>query len=66
VHSLGGFSAHAGQTDLMKWFNCLAHAKPKVALTHGEAKGREPLARLIEQRHGLKAMLPEFGDVIEV
>ena len=66
VHSLGGFSAHAGQTDLMKWFGCLAHARPKVVLTHGEAKGREPLAKLIEQRHGLKAQLPMFGDVIEI
>jgi metallo-beta-lactamase family protein len=65
VHSLGGFSAHAGQTDLMRWFDCLAAAKPKVVLTHGEAKGREPLARLIEQRHGLKPMLPAFGEVIE-
>ena len=66
VHSLGGFSAHAGQTDLMKWFGCVAHAKPKVALTHGEAKGREPLAKLIEQRHGLKPLLPMFGEAIEL
>ena len=66
VHSLGGFSAHAGQTDLMKWFGCVAHAKPKVALTHGEAKGREPLAKLIEQRHGLKPLLPTFGEAIEL
>lgn len=66
VHSLGGFSAHAGQTDLMKWFGCLAHAKPRVALTHGEAKGREPLAKLIEQRHGVKPLLPMFGEAIEL
>jgi metallo-beta-lactamase family protein len=66
VHSLGGFSAHAGQTDLLKWFDCLAHAKPKVVLTHGEAKGREPLAKLIEQRHGLKPVLPMFGESIEL
>jgi metallo-beta-lactamase family protein len=65
VHSLGGFSAHAGQTDLLKWFDCLAAAKPKVVLTHGEAKGREPLARLIEQRHGLKPLLPTLGEAIE-
>lgn len=66
VHSLGGFSAHAGQSDLLKWFGCLAPAKPQVALTHGEAKGREPLAKLIEQRHGLKPLLPMFGETIEL
>jgi metallo-beta-lactamase family protein len=65
VCSLGGFSAHAGQSDLMRWFDCVAHAKPRVVLTHGEAKGREPLAKLISQKYGLNAVLPGFGDVIE-
>ncbi len=66
IHSLGGFSAHAGQTDLLKWFECVAHAKPRVALTHGEAKPREALAKLIEQRHGLQPQLPMFGEVLEL
>jgi metallo-beta-lactamase family protein len=66
IHSLGGFSAHAGQTDLLKWFECAAPAKPRVVLTHGEARGREPLAKIIEQRYGLKPELPEFGAVIEL
>jgi metallo-beta-lactamase family protein len=26
VHRLGGFSAHAGQTDLVKWFGTIAPA----------------------------------------
>jgi metallo-beta-lactamase family protein len=66
VHSLGGFSAHAGQTDLLKWFGCVAKANPRVVLTHGEARGREPLAKIIEERHGLKPELPEFGEVIHL
>lgn len=66
VHSLGGFSAHAGQSDLMKWFSCVAHAKPRVVLTHGEAKGREPLAKLIEERYGLQSQLPMFGETIDL
>ena len=66
VHSLGGFSAHAGQTDLMNWFAPLAASKPRLFLTHGEAKGREPLARLIQQRHGLTAAQPILGQTIEL
>lgn len=66
IHSLGGFSAHAGQTDLLKWFECVAPAKPRVVLTHGESKGRVPLAKIIEERYGLKPELPEYGDVIEL
>jgi metallo-beta-lactamase family protein len=66
THSLGGFSAHAGQTALMEWLGCLAPRRPRVVLTHGEDRGRLPLAKLIEERFNLKAQLPELGDVIEV
>ena len=64
IRTLNGFSAHAGQTELLKWFATLAPSKPQVVLTHGEAKAREPLAELIRKRHGLKAVLPFQGDVI--
>lgn len=66
IHMLDGFSAHAGQTELLKWFAPLAASKPQVILTHGEARGREPLAQLIRERHGLTPVLPAQGDVITV
>jgi metallo-beta-lactamase family protein len=66
VHTLNGFSAHAGQSELLKWFGHLAPSKPQVVLTHGEARGREPLAELIKKRHGLKPALPFQGDVIKL
>jgi len=64
IHTLNGFSAHAGQTELLKWFRFLAPSKPQVILTHGETRGREPLAELIRKRFGLKPVLPWQGDVI--
>ena len=66
VCTLGGFSAHAGQSELLQWFGHLASTKPQVVLTHGEARGREPLAELIQKRHGLKALLPVQGDIVRV
>ena len=60
IHTLGGFSAHAGQTDLMEWFGHLAGGQPRVALTHGEDRGRLPLAKLIQERHGIKTVLPQI------
>lgn len=66
IHTLGGFSAHAGQTELLAWFDVMAPSKPRVVLTHGEDRQRETLRNLIEKRHGLKAVLPGQGDVIEV
>jgi metallo-beta-lactamase family protein len=66
VHTLGGFSAHAGQTELLAWFDSIAESKPRVALTHGEDGPREALARLIEQRHGLRPVLPALGETVEL
>ena len=58
VRSLGGFSGHAGQSELIQWFSSLAPAHPRLTLTHGEDRGRLPLSRLIGQKYGIKAELP--------
>jgi metallo-beta-lactamase family protein len=66
VHTLGGFSAHAGQTDLLTWFSALAPGKPRVVITHGEDAQRSALAKLIQKRFRLAAQQPNMGDVIEL
>ena len=66
VHTLGGFSAHAGQTDLMHWFSHIAPCKPQVVLTHGEDDQRAALAELIHKRHGIESRLPTMGEIIEL
>jgi len=66
VHTLGGFSAHAGQTDLLKWFSAIAPSKPRVVLTHGEDGPREALAKKIQQRFKLPSRRPMMGEVIEL
>ncbi len=66
IHTLGGFSAHAGQTDLLAWFNVIAPSKPRVVLTHGEDGPRTTLAKLIQQRYKLKPQLPKLNETIEV
>jgi metallo-beta-lactamase family protein len=66
VHTLGGFSAHAGQTDLLHWLGAVAPSKPRVILTHGEDGPRKTLAGVIEKRFRLKPVLPHMRDVIEI
>lgn len=66
VHTLGGFSAHAGQTDLLHWFSALASSKPRVVLTHGEDEPRTALAELIRKQFKLTPTLPGMGDVVEL
>jgi metallo-beta-lactamase family protein len=64
VHTFGGLSGHAGQTDLLRWFDTLAPSRPRVILTHGEDRGRKALGHLIKERHGLKVEYPDLGETI--
>ena len=66
VHTLGGFSAHAGQDDLLTWFKSLAPCKPRVVLTHGEDGPRQELAKCIQRDFGLKCQLPGLTDVVDI
>jgi metallo-beta-lactamase family protein len=62
IASLGGMSAHAGQSDLLKWFDATASSHPKLVLTHGENITRKTLAGIIEAKYGINSALPECGD----
>jgi metallo-beta-lactamase family protein len=66
VHTLGGFSAHAGQTDLLTWFSAIAPSKPRVILTHGEDGPRRELAKKIQERFTLKCALPDMKEVVDL
>src|SRR4051794_3724998 len=68
IHTLGGFSAHAGQTELAGWAgNYLSGpACPRLVLTHGEDTAREALRAQLQSRHGVTAELPTRGDAIEI
>jgi len=66
IHTLGGFSAHAGQTDLLAWFDAIGRRKPRVVLTHGETMQREALAKKIREKYRLESALPKMNETIEV
>lgn len=66
VHTMGGFSAHAGQKDLLKWFDAIAPSKPRLVLSHGEDGPRETLAQLISQKHRIQAAMPQMKEVVEI
>jgi metallo-beta-lactamase family protein len=66
IHTLGGFSAHAGQADLLAWLNAIAPSRPRIVITHGEDGPRDQLARRIRDRFGLESALPAMSDVIEI
>lgn len=65
VRTLNGFSAHAGQSDLINWFSSLARSNPKLVITHGEDEQRKTLADLLKKKFGVKPVLPELNEVVE-
>jgi metallo-beta-lactamase family protein len=66
VHTFGGLSGHAGQTDLLRWLESFAASGPHVFLTHGEERARQPLGKLITERHKLRVDYPGLNEAIEI
>jgi metallo-beta-lactamase family protein len=65
IRTMGGLSGHAGQNDLVQWFDSLAASRPRLILTHGEDRARDALARIISDRHQIRAELPGLGETIQ-
>jgi metallo-beta-lactamase family protein len=66
VHTFGGLSGHAGQTDLLRWLDCMTASRPHVFLTHGEERARKPLGKIIKERFKLRVDFPGLGETIEI
>lgn len=66
VHTLGGFSAHAGQPELVAWASGLKGTGARVFLTHGERAPRQALAARLKSELALDARLPEHHEVVDL
>jgi len=61
IFTIGGFSAHADQKDLLDWVSHF-ESNPKVFVVHGEASASEELAKKIEEKFGLKTHVPRWKE----
>lgn len=64
IYCINGFSAHAGQSQLLDWLAPIAPSKPRVVLVHGEPKSQEALASLIKSRFSLDVDVPNYLEEI--
>lgn len=64
VRALGGFSAHAGQSDLLRWLQPMICHKPRVIITHGEDHPRHQLANKVRELYGIDAELPKMSKTL--
>ena len=63
IHTLGGFSAHASQTQLLDWLSHFEKSRPQLFLVHGEAGAKQALKEAAQQR-GWDSTIPELGQTI--
>jgi metallo-beta-lactamase family protein len=66
VVKMNELSGHADQNELLKWMKPMVKTLKSVFLVHGEPAQCEPLAQLIHEIHGLKVLIPERGQVVEL
>ena len=68
VAVLDGFSAHAGQDDLIEFAEAVRESGPlrHVALVHGESEARETLKALLEERGFPSVSTPSRGEHLEI
>lgn len=62
IHTLGGFSAHASQEQLIGWLSHFTK-QPKVYLVHGEDGAKQELQSAIREK-GWNVTIPQLNDTI--
>jgi len=64
IHTLGGFSAHAGQDQLLNWASNFHPQKPRLFLVHGEFKAMQALQKRFVREYQWDAYIPSLGENI--
>jgi metallo-beta-lactamase family protein len=63
IHTLGGFSAHASQSQLLAWASHFKEPRPRLYLVHGEPEAKTALQAAFAARDWT-AEIPQFGETI--
>ena len=60
IFTIGGFSGHAGQSQLLEWVSHFVRPELTVFLIHGEEKAQGILAGLLRDRFHLPVSVPAY------
>jgi metallo-beta-lactamase family protein len=63
IHTLGGFSAHASQTQLLEWAGNFTRPRPALYLIHGEPDAKQVLQQKLSEQ-GWQANIPQADESI--
>ncbi len=60
IFTINGFSAHAGQSQLLEWLGHFSNQAMQVFLIHGEYTAQQVLAGIIRDRFGYGVHIPDY------
>lgn len=65
VFTIGGFSAHADQKELLEWLGAFK-SRPRVFVVHGEETASLQFGQAVKKNLGLEAQVPYKGEEIQI
>ena len=66
IHSIGAYSAHADQRQLLNWVKAAEHAPSHIYCTHGEEDASAALATRITEELRITADVPRFEQILSL
>ena len=66
IHTLGGFSAHAGQSQLLDWAGQFQKKRPHLYLVHGELDKMLALQNKFHEEYNWHASIPAPRETIQL
>jgi len=65
IHTLGGFSAHADQDELLGWLCCFKKP-PEIFIVHGEERASLDFQEALKKRFPYVSHVPRVGDTFKI
>jgi len=66
IHTIGGFSAHADQNELLDWIREIKEKPRKVFVVHGEPDSSQAFAQKLKEEFALPNYVPQKGETVEL
>lgn len=66
IERIGGFSAHADWSEVLRWLGGMPAAPRKTFLTHGEPEAATAMGAHIKERFGWEVEVPTYGEKFEL
>lgn len=65
IHTVNGFSAHAGREELLEWVSAFDNT-PTIFIVHGEDEAGASFSKLLSEKYGYITYRPEDGETVEI